>query len=875
MTEQHVTGAEPRVLSVPELSLVVLVGVSGSGKSTFARERFRPFEAVSSDFCRGLVSGDVNDQSATAAAFEVLETIVSKRLEAGRLTVVDATNVQPAARRNLVALARAHDVLPVAIVLDVPESVAIERNRSRPDRDVGDHVVGRQRQALRASLKSLNREGFRKVHVLRGVDEIAHATISREPLLNDLRDQTGPFDAIGDVHGCRAELEALLTELGYVIERDEAGRPVDAAHPEGRRAIFLGDLVDRGPDSPGVLRLVMGMVRAGHALAVPGNHEHKLVRALSGRNVTVSHGLETTLAQLAEEPEEFRQDVETFCRELVSHLVLDGGRLVVAHAGLKESYHGRASGRVRSFALYGDTTGETDEFGLPVRYPWANEYRGQAVVLYGHTPTPAAEWVNNTMCLDTGVVFGGKLSALRYPEKELVAVPAAEVYYEPARPFLPDPGADAEGAGGALPQRDPDVLDVTDVLGRRSVVTGTRGRITIPEENAAGALEVMSRFAVDPRALLYLPPTMSPVATSGRPGYLERPEDAFAAYASDAVGQVVCEEKHMGSRAVVLVCREAYGAPARRFGVDVQPGGRGVAHTRTGRPLFSGPTAAALLERVAKALDGAGVWDELGADWVLLDAEILPWSAKADQLIRDQYASVGAAARAVMPPALAALDAAVARGVDVGDLRARTASRAEDTARYTQAYRRYHWPVDGLDGVQLAPFQVLASGPGEPGGQTYATRDHLWHLGIADRLVEADPVLFRPTRRLVVDLADDASRTQGVRWWEEMTEAGGEGMVVKPLANLVRGLKGLVQPGLKVRGREYLRIIYGPEYTQEHHLDRLRVRSLGRKQSLALREYALGLEAVERVVAGEPPWRVHEAVFAVLALESEPVDPRL
>ncbi|MFF2620730.1 polynucleotide kinase-phosphatase [Oerskovia jenensis] len=903
MTEQHVTSGEPRVLSVPELSLVVLVGVSGSGKSTFARERFGPFEAVSSDFCRGLVSGDVNDQSATAAAFEVLETIVSKRLEAGHLTVVDATNVQSAARKNLVALARAHDVLPVAIVLDVPESVAIERNRSRPDRDFGDHVVKRQRQALRSSLKALSREGFRKVHVLRGVDEIALATISREPLLNDLRDQTGPFDAIGDVHGCRAELETLLAELGYVVVRDDAGRPVDAVHPEGRRALFLGDLVDRGPDSPGVLRLAMGMVRAGHALAVPGNHEHKLVRALSGRNVTVSHGLETTLAQLAEEPEEFRKDVETFCRELVSHLVLDGGRLVVAHAGLKESYHGRASGRVRSFALYGDTTGETDEFGLPVRYPWANEYRGRAMVLYGHTPTPEAEWVNNTMCLDTGCVFGGKLSALRYPEKELVSVPAAEVYYEPARPFLPAEGSgDVEGA--ARPQRDPDVLDVTDVLGRRSVVTGTRGRITIPEENAAGALEVMSRFATDPRALLYLPPTMSPVATSQRPGYLEHPEDAFAAYASDAVGHVVCEEKHMGSRAVVLVCREAYGTPARRFGVDVQPGGRGVAHTRTGRPLFSGPTAEALLERVAKALDGAGVWDELGADWVLLDAEILPWSAKADQLIRDQYASVGAAARAVMPAALAALDAAVARGVDVEDLRARTASRAEDTDRYTQAYRRYRWPVDGLDGVQLAPFQVLASGtgervgadapapsgvagslagsaggvgpgPGASGGETYATRDHLWHLGIADRLVEADPVLFRTTRRLVVDLADDASRAEGVRWWEEMTGAGGEGMVVKPLANLVRGPKGIVQPGLKVRGREYLRIIYGPEYTQEQHLERLRVRSLGRKQSLALREYALGLEAVERVVAGEPLWRVHEAVFAVLALESEPVDPRL
>ncbi|MBD5786064.1 polynucleotide kinase-phosphatase [Cellulosimicrobium terreum] len=878
-------------LRVPASSLVVLVGVSGSGKSTFARERFGPYETVSSDVCRGLVSNDENDQSATKAAFELLETIVAKRLEANLLTVVDATNVQREARKGLVALARAHDVLPVAIVLDVPEQVAIERNAARADRDFGAHVVKRQRAALRSSLKSLSREGFRTVHVLRGTEEIEAASIVRTPLLTDRRDETGPFDAIGDVHGCLDELVTLLDRLGYAITRDDAGRAVDAAHPAGRRAIFLGDLVDRGPDSPGVLRLAMGMVRAGHALAVPGNHEHKLVRALGGRDVTISHGLETTLAQLGEETEEFRRDVETFCRDLVSHLVLDGGALVVAHAGLKESYQGRASGRVRSFALYGDTTGETDEFGLPVRYPWAEDYRGRATVLYGHTPTPEAEWVNNTMCLDTGCVFGGTLSALRYPEKELVQVPAAQEYYAPARPFLP--GSVPESAPG----REPDLLDVTDVLGRRGVQTAHHGRVTIAEEDAAGALEVMSRFAVDPRLLAYLPPTMSPVATSTLPGLLEHPDGAFAAYARDGVGQVVCEEKHMGSRAVLLVARDSGDGTSRvvaeRFGIEAP----GAVHTRTGRSFLDEPTTALLVARVAAALDLAGTWDALGADWVLLDAEILPWSLKADQLLRDQYASVGAAARAVMPAALDALAAAEARGVEVGELRRRTVERAADAELFVEAYRRYRWdtgsggPAEALRGVQVAPFQVLASGtagrPGAPGstGATYADRDHLWHLGVVDGLVAADPELFRATRRVVVDLADDASRAEGTAWWEELTAAGGEGMVVKPLDNLVRTTRrgqagegqrgGLVQPGLKVRGREYLRIIYGPEYTQERNLERLRERSLGRKRSLALREYALGLEALDRVARGEPLWRVHEAVFAVLALESEPVDPRL
>ncbi|MGW9419366.1 polynucleotide kinase-phosphatase [Cellulosimicrobium funkei] len=889
----HAPPSSTRELRVPASSLVVLVGVSGSGKSTFAREHFGPYETVSSDVCRGLVSNDENDQAATRAAFEVLETIVSKRLEANLLTVVDATNVQREARGSLVALARAHDVLPVAIVLDVPEKVAVERNAARSDRGFGAHVVKRQRAALRSSLKTLQREGFRTVHVLRGEDEVAAVQVVRTPLLTDRRDEHGPFDAIGDVHGCLDELVALLGVLGYAVVRDDAARPVDAVHPEGRRAIFLGDLVDRGPDSPGVLRLAMGMVRAGHALAVPGNHEHKLVRALGGRDVKISHGLETTLAQLAAEPEEFRREAEAFCRDLVSHLVLDDGRLVVAHAGLKESYHGRASGRVRSFALYGDTTGETDEFGLPVRYPWADDYRGRAMVLYGHTPTPEVEWVNGTMCLDTGCVFGGKLSALRYPEKEVVQVPAAREYYAPARPFLPD-GATGPGSSA----RADDLLSVTDVLGRRGVETATHGRVTVGEEQAAGALEVMSRFAVDPRLLLHLPPTMSPVATSTLPGLLEHPDGAFAAYARDGVDRVVCEEKHMGSRAVLLVARDSGPGGSRvvaeRFGIEAP----GAVHTRTGRSFLDGPTTELLLARVAAALDAAGTWDALGADWVLLDAEVLPWSLKADQLLRDQYASVGAAARAVMPAALAALAAAEARGVDVGELRRRTARRATDAELFVEAYRRYRWDTgavgdgggggaDPLHAVQVAPFQVLASGtagrPGSPEvtGATYAGRDHLWHLGVADALVAADPALFRATRRVVVDLADEASRAEGTAWWEELTAAGGEGMVVKPLANLVRRQGapgkggGLVQPGLKVRGREYLRIIYGPEYTEERNLERLRERSLGRKRSLALREYALGLEALDRVARGEPTWRVHEPVFAVLALESEPVDPRL
>jgi protein phosphatase len=867
-------------LTVPELSLVCLVGASGSGKSTFAAAHFGPFEVLSSDYCRGLVSDDPNDQSATTAAFEVLHHIAGKRLDAGRLTVVDATNVQPEARRSLVALAREHDVLPVAIVLDLPERVCLDRNASRADRAFGDRVVKRQRDQLRRSLRSLRKEGFRAVHVLRTEGEVADAVVVREKLLNDFRDRPGPFDVVGDVHGCRAELEQLLGDLGYALLRDEQGRAVDAVPPPGRTAVFVGDLVDRGPDSPGVLRLVMGMVAAGHALAVPGNHESKLVRALQGRDVPVSHGLEETLTQLAAETPEFRAEVERFCHSLVSHLVLDEGRLVVAHAGLVEKYHGRASARVRSFALYGDTTGETDEFGLPVRYPWAQEYRGAATVLYGHTPTPEPEWVNNTMCLDTGAVFGGKLTALRYPEKEIVQVPAQRVWYEPVKPFPQARTTDLTTAQtaqtAASTSRGHDDLAISDVLGARGVETRLAGRVTVREDNAAGALEVMSRFAMEPRWLLYLPPTMAPTATTPDGDLLEHPASAFDFYAKGGVTRLVCEEKHMGSRAVALVCRDDDVARARFGATD---GSTGAVHPRTGRPFFDRALTEELLSRLRDAVTRAGLWDELDTDWLLLDTELLPWSAKAEALLRDQYSAVGAAARAALPAAVDVLEQVAARGLNGGpapseapvtELLARTRSRAANALAYTDAYRRYVWPTDGLTGVQLAPFQLLASE-----GRTWAEHDHLWHLGVADRLVDADPDLVRPTRRLLVDTDDAASLTAGTTWWEDMTAAGGEGMVVKPLANLVKGRRGWAQPGIKVRGREYLRIIYGPDYTEPHNLDRLRDRQVGHKRSMAAREYALGIESLERAVALEPLWRVHEAVFAVLALESEPVDPRL
>jgi protein phosphatase len=846
-------------LTIPELSLVVLVGASGSGKSTFAQRHFRPTEILSSDWCRGVVSDDENDQGATKDAFAVLHFVAAKRLARGRLTVVDATNVQPEARKPLVALAREYHCLPVAIVLDLPERLCQDRNRGRPDRTFGPHVVRNQIGHLRRSMRTLKREGFRHVHVLRSPEEVDSARIARTRLWNDRRDDHGPFDIIGDVHGCFDELRALLAELGYELHDAPEGPHV--RHPDGRRAVFLGDLVDRGPAVPGVLRLVMGMVADGTALCVPGNHDTKLMRKLRGRDVRITHGLAESLEQLERAPKVWVAQVPDFIDGLVSHYVMDDGRLVVAHAGMPEGMQGRGSSKVREFALYGETTGETDEYGLPVRYPWADDYRGGATVVYGHTPVAEPEWVNRTICIDTGCVFGGRLTALRYPERELVSVPAARTYYAPARPL-----ADVAPPALSTQQQLDDVLDLDDVIGKRFITTRLRN-VTIREGNAAAALEVMSRFATNPKWIIYLPPTMSPSETSQKPGLLEHPSEAFAFFRSQGVGRVVCEEKHMGSRAVAIVCRDAEIARSR-FGVA--DGGIGVVYTRTGRPFFSdGAMQGELLQRIARALDGAGVWRELDTGWVCLDCELMPWSAKAQELIRTQYAALGAAAGAGLGSVVGALESAVARGLDVTALLARAGERVRAVDAFVRAYRRYAWPVESVDDLKLATFHLMASE-----GGVHVDRDHLWHLALLSRLAAHDPVLITTEHR-VVDLTEAASEEAATRWWEDLTARGGEGMVVKPLDFVARGTRGVVQPALKVRGSEYLRLIYGPEYLLPEHLERLRARGLSAKRALALQEFALGIEALERFVRREPLRRVHECVFGVLALESEAVDPRL
>ena len=724
-------------------------------------------------------------------------------------------------------------------------------------------VVKSHCMQLKKSLRHLKKEGFRYIYVIDNHEE--DIEIVRVPSWTDKSGEHGAFDIIGDVHGCFDELCDLLNELGYVLDSDN----FTAVHPDDCKAVFLGDLCDRGNKITETLKLVMNMVKSGNALCVPGNHDVKLLRYLNGAKVQLTHGLSDSAKQLEGQSEDFITELKEFLDSLIGHYVLDDGKLVVAHAGMKEKYQGRSSRRVREFALFGDTTGESDEYGLPVRLDWASEYRGRAKVIYGHTPTAEVYAVNNTFNIDTGCVFDGKLTAYRYPEGEIISVPAWQTYYEPVKPLR-------------VQEEYTDVLNIADVLEKRFIETEYHRGITIREENAAAAIEIMSRYAADPHWLIYLPPTMSPCETSNLPDMLEHPLEAFAYYQKRGVSSVVCEQKHMGSRAVMIICKDAELAK-KRFLID--DGSAGIIYTRTGRHFFDDPKLQdALLDRVRGALTASGFWDEFSTDWVCLDTELMPWSAKAQLLLEQQYAPTGRAGVSGLAASVEALqkaaifgsktrevDSAVSgQNVDLSAILERYSERSDLLGKYVDAYRQYCWDVDGIEDYRIAPFHILATE-----GVVHADKNHIWHMDIIKKYIaHSDPVLMA-TNHILVDLADESSIKKGVEWWESLTASGSEGMVVKPYDFISKHKGEILQPAVKCRGREYLRIIYGPEYTLGENLARLKKRSLSRKRNLALNEFALGMESLERFTRKDPLYRVHECVFGVLAMESEPVDPRL
>ena len=848
-------------IRIPELSFILLMGPSSSGKTHFAHTHFKETEIISSDRCRALVSDDENSMEATADAFDLLHFLAAKRLKRGKLTVIDATNVKPSSRKTLVILAKDYHFFPVIIGFNVPESTLKQRHKDRDDRDFGSHFISNQFHDFKRSLKQIKREGFRHRFILEP-DDIENVKIILEPLFNNKKHERPPFDIIGDIHGCHTELIELLDKLGYILEFTHHGDLKGISHPGGRRVIFLGDLVDRGPSSLTVLRLVMWMVNSGIAFCVPGNHDIKLQRTLKGHRVKTDYGLAETLEELKGIDASVKDAILVFIGNLVSHSDFDGGNLVVAHAGLREDMQGRGSAAVRSFCLFGETTGEIDDYGLPVRYSWASEYKGKAIVVYGHTPVPEPEWLNNTINIDTGCVFGGKLTALRYPENDVVSVSAKRVYYMPIKPLVEVKPL------LSLQQEHDDVLDLSDVSGKIIVHTRYKKKVIVQEENSIAALEVMTRYAVNPKWLIYLPPTMSPPDTTDLDEYLEHPDEALKYYKKKGIRKVICEEKHMGSRTIVIVCKDAE-VSRTRFGILGDE--IGICYTRTGRRFFDEKELEnEFLQRIGAVLTSLGFWEKFETDWVCLDCELMPWSLKANNLIIDQYAATGTTGDYSLSEIMPLLHKGSERGLDIDKIERTFQKKHNNIKKYISTYHHYCTSVKGLNGIKLAPFHIMATE-----GKVHTDKNHIWHMEHIGKIVKSDPSLFKETPYHITDLDDEDSIGDTVKWWTELTEAGGEGMVIKPIEYKTRNKGNLIQPAIKCRGREYLRIIYGPDYTDTNNLKRLKKRFLRKKRKLAINEFVLGIEALERFIEKRPLKQIHECVFAVLAMESEAVDPRL
>lgn len=874
----------PQLLEIPKTSLVVLCGASASGKSSWARRWFGETQIVSSDRCRAMISDDEMNQSVSGAAFDLFYTIIEKRLELSRLTVADATSLTRDSRRRLLQLARRADFQCILVVFNTPYRVLQDRD-ARRERPVGTAVLRRHNAMLQQTLRDVQKEGFNEIYIL-NPEQQENLPVEIVPLRVE-RPEHGPFDVIGDLHGCIEELTELLRKLGY-IEQEGVYR-----HPEGRMAVFLGDLGDRGPDSVGCFRLVMRMHEAGSALYTPGNHCNKLMRALSGHRVNIGQGLQKTLDELAALPSGEREQVTRQIRDFIAaappYLILDGGKLVVAHAGIRADMIGKVSRRIVDFCLYGDVTGEVDEEGKPVRREWAREYRGKPLVVYGHQVHPEIAFVNNTINIDQGCVFGGKLTAFLYPEKETISVAAHHVYYskengtpddeegvaapqtEPARSESP-PGTPATDQR-TLEERAARFLSWEALTQRLTVDTTLLGKLRTGNDRATQALGTLARDGVDPRWLIYLPPTISPCESSSLESYLEHPAEVYDYFRTRGVARIVLEEKHMGSRAIVIICREPAVAQ-RHFGVAAL----GEIYTRSGRPFFAPDKRDELLTRLRNDL--LPYFDRQGIDWLALDAEILPWNLKAHSLIAEQYAQTGAAAQLSRSLALSALERANTAGRPVAGLLGEMQGLYTNALAFNTVYRQYVKPVEQLS---IAPFFILSRG-----GRNCWEHDHRWHMAQAKELATLSPLVSETGYRVVTLGAEppepgEIDEMQATQFWLDMTENGAEGAVFKPLASLPLHLPDdaphfegrWVQPAIKCRGREYLRLIYGMDYTDPSNLIRLKHRSLAAKRRNALAEWALGHEALKRFLAGEPIARYHECIIALLALETEPIDPRL
>lgn len=857
-------------IQLPKGAIVLCIGPSNSGKSTLLgklvnNQQILHSEIVSSDTYRELVADiDFIDfstvhseeqdvlyedyQRISTEAFNLLYAAVEARAKLNKVTFVDATNLRSFERAKYFEIAQKQHVPIFALIFDISKSELLIRDEKRLQ-PRGKKRITQQINTMNYELKAIKKEPFHKLFVWRGEE----LNITRKPSLHELELGNG-FDILGDIHGCYDEMLELITQLGYVKQGDVY------IHPEGRRLLSAGDVMSRGPKSIATMLFWLRQIEAGLSYMTDSNHGWKIARWLRGQSVSLNHGDE----YVAEEFEQYekhhgKEATEAlkarFAKMLLaapSHYILTKNnvrKVVITHAGIKDHYIGKQSKRILDFCRYGDIQ-RIDEQGKPIRADWFVEHKTSELIVWGHDPKIKPFKANRTLNIDQGVVFGGQLTAFRYPEQTLVAVTAHKNYVGNEN----NPLVEAKSKRFANPK-------ASHFMNGFIVHTKAGDDVTIPKEKALAALDTFSHHTLPIEQVVYIPPTMSPTPqTSSLPGYLEHPTEAFNYYKKNGVTQMIAEKKHMGSRAVIFIAKNE-SITKELLNTETL----GIITTRTGRAFFDAQLQQEMVVAIHQELLAKNYFEKFETDFVLMDAEILPWNLKAHGLIDKQYANVSD--QALMDRQMLLSKLLATTHVDVSSWIDEYTHKVKNAARFDAVYQNYCWPTKDLKGIQIAPFHILAHSQ-----TTNFDQPHTWHMEMNAFLSENSSLFIATEYRLINNEQDEE---EVIQWWKDMTEHGHEGIVIKPL-NFIEERKGkMLQPAIKVRGREYLRIIYGMDYTDETQLKQLKKRNPSRKMKNALLEFKLGLEGIQRFVHFESSARVHECVLATLALESEGIDPRL
>lgn len=859
-------------ITLPYAGIVLLVGPSNSGKSSFLRQqiekgRILPSEVISSDDYRIRVGDvefidwshrwkDVSEslfdeyQRISQEAFSLMEATIEARCRLNKMTIVDATHLYADDRKRYIELGKKHHVPVVVLVLDVGQEELFERDKLR-ENPRGSKRIKQQYQVFKREKRFIKKEGYLASYFISDVSEVEVIRKTQNPLHLEVGNG---IDIIGDVHGCYDEMIELLERLGY--EKNHQSLYV---HPEGRRLLSLGDIMSRGPESLKTMEFFMRHVKVNLAYMIDSNHGWKIARWLEGKNVTLNHGDELVEEELARNLEtgditQLKQELKTFLLRAPSHYILTKNHvptLVCTHAGIKDEIIGKQSYDISDFCRYGDNEG-LDETGKPIRKDWTIHHKTSTLIVWGHDPKPKPLVVNNTINIDQGVVFGGELTVFRYPEQEFVAVQAKKDYSRGQNNPLIE-----------LKKKRLNPPNIAKFIDGFSVLTEHIGSIKIPKDYALASVDTVSHFTVPVEELVYIPPTMSPTPKpSSIEGYLEHPREAIEYYRSLGINQMVAEKKHMGSRGILYLFKDK--EAGRKF---VGRETLGVIYTRTGRRFFDLETEDIILSKINKSLTANDYFNKYETEFLLIDAEIMPWNLKARELISSQYAHV--AENAILDRSLLKnkLEGAAYNNENLNTWLKEYDEMLVNAQVFKDVFQKYCWEINDLDQIQIAPFHILAHS-----NETFFDKPHTWHMKMNKEFAQMDK-LFVETEYMVID--DAASEKEVIKWWDEITSDGHEGIVIKPETFIAKSKGRLIQPAIKVRGRKYLNIIYGMDYLQPGNLTRLKQRNVGKKQKLALKEFSLGVEGIQRLVNGESTERVHECVLGTLAMESDPVDPRL